>query len=443
MISGGKTPMTPELLAKLKAFNGALYDRPLEPDDHCYIPYLKEMKELGDPIFELFTKISWSEAASVNLLSGQRGSGKSTELRRLRNLLVNEGCVVFLCDMRDYMNLTTPVEITDFFISIMGGLSEAFEEKYGKIPARPGYWERISNFLQSEVTINEISLDAGEGIKAGIKASLKEDPTFRQQLQKNLRGHVARLTQQAHEFATDVVEEVRNKTGDKDKKVVFLIDSVEQIRGVGSEAESVYKSVENLFSAHAEKLHLPLLHVVYTIPPYLTPLAPGLGRHLGGGMISYLPSVHVFRQDGTHDPSGLSVMKKVISCRYGKWKDIFSEEQIERMAIATGGDFRDFFRLITGSLVKAVNLPTLPVSDDIIEEAENHLRRDMLPIAEEDMKWLREIADSKDARLRTIAELPRLARFFDTSLVLNYRNGDYWYDIHPLLKKIVCDERPE
>jgi len=67
----------------------------------------------GDPIDALATRITWSEAASINLLSGQRGSGKSTELRRLRHILQEAGCEVFLCDMRDYMNLTTPVEIKD------------------------------------------------------------------------------------------------------------------------------------------------------------------------------------------------------------------------------------------------------------------------------------------------------------------------------------------
>lgn len=30
-------------------------------------------------------------------------------------------------------------------------------------------------------------------------------------------------------------------------------------------------------------------------------------------------------------------------------------------------------------------------------------------------------------------DLPQLARFFDTNLVLNYRNGEDWYDVHPLL----------
>lgn len=126
--------MSAEIRAKLKAFNNSLKDVPLEPDNCCYVAYL-EKSSSGDPINELFTKMSWSEAATVNLVSGQRSSGKSTELRRLRKLLSDDGCVVFLCDMHNYINMTTPVEITDFFISIMGALSEEFEKK---IRGKPG-----------------------------------------------------------------------------------------------------------------------------------------------------------------------------------------------------------------------------------------------------------------------------------------------------------------
>jgi hypothetical protein len=64
----------------------------------------------------------------------------------------------------------------------------------------------------------------------------------------------------------------------------------------------------------------------------------------------------------------------------------------------------------------------------------------MLPISREDKEWLRKIAASKDAELESITELPRLARFFDTNLVLNYRNDDYWYDVHPLLKPVLKDD---
>ena len=304
--------MKPEIRARLKAFSNSLKDEPIGPDNPCYVPHLEKPDGTGDPIMELFDKISWSEAASVTLLSGHRGSGKSTELRRLRKYLEKDGCVVFLRDMGDYMNMTTQVEISDFFISIMGALNDAYYEKFNENPAKENYWERLVNFLNSDVNLDGLKIEASApGVKGGIKASLKDDPSFRSRLQAGLKGHVARLVQEAHEFAVSVVEAVRRKTNDPNKKVVFLVDSVEQIRGVGADADNVHGSVENLFSAHADSLHIPLLHVLYTIPPYMTALSPALGRHLGGGVICHLPSIHVFKErTAIKDDAGLDIMKQ-------------------------------------------------------------------------------------------------------------------------------------
>jgi len=426
--------MSLDIRQKLKSFHAQLVDRPLDPaKDQCYVQYLGTADGVGDPIAEIATQIDWSEAASVNLLSGQRGSGKSTELRRLKMILEENGCVVFLRDMGDYMSLTTPVEITDFLLSIMLGLSEAFEEKYGKNPTDRGYGERLVNFLKREVKFEELSFEGGDGCKVGVKASLKEDPDFKKRLQEYCKGHVARLVRQAHEFATEVVEEVRKNEHDPNKKVVFLVDSVEQIRGVGANAAEVHRSVENLFSMHADSLHLPLLHVVYTIPPYLVPLTPGLGRHLGGNIVYQLPSIHVFKRNGELDQDGLDIIHRIIGCRFAGWREIFTETQLNRMALGIGGDLRNLFRLIGNTLIKTAGRG-IPVADETITEAENHLRREMLPIAEDDRAWLKKISASKQSGLQSVAELPRLARFFDTSMVLNYRNGDDWYDVHPLLK---------
>lgn len=427
-----------EIRAKLMELAKSLKDEPLDPDNRCYVPHLEKADGTGDPIKELYNKISFSESESVTLLSGHRGSGKSTELRRLRKYLEDDGCVVFLSDMRDYLNMTTQVEISDFFISIMGALNEAFYARFGKNPAQENYWERLVNFLKQDVKIGDISIEASTpGVKGGIKASLKDDPTFRRKLQDGLKGHIARLVQEAHEFAVSVVEAVRLETSDPDKKVVFLVDSLEQIRGVGADADNVHRSVENLFSSHADSLHIPLLHVLYTIPPYLTPMSPALGRHLGGGVICHLPSVHVFKErTAVEDGKGLDIMKQVIACRYPDWAQIIVESHLERMALASGGDFRNFFRLITTTLTKADG-DSLPIGEAIVTAAEDHLRREMLPIAEDDMVWLKKIAESKDVKLATRDLLPRLAGFFDTSLIQNYRNGADWYDVHPLLRELV------
>lgn len=416
----------------LNDFANNLEDRPLEPTEDFYYPFLQDTDD--DPIAELAGQIRFSQSQSVNLFTGQIGSGKSTEFRRLRKMLSDDdNCEVFLLDMRDYMNLTTTVEISDFLISIMAGLSDAVEQRFKKSPQHRSYIERLGSVLTKEVIIKEAEI-------SGIKASLKDDPDFKQQLQQRLRGHVTRIVKDAHRFAKDVVELIRQETKDSNKKVVLLIDSVEQLTGVGVDgASEVYKSVENLFSGHANSLQIPMLHIVYTIPPYLTALAQGLGRRLGNNLVCSLPSVHVQTKDEQADSAGLAVMREFVKRRCSRWREIFSEAQLNQLAQASGGDVRDFFRLIRNSLIKASfgTRGGIPIQDAIIEQSLNKLRREMLPLAEDDKLWLRDIATFKQANLKSKDKLPDFARFFDTKLVLNYRNGDDWYDVHPLLREEI------
>jgi hypothetical protein len=350
-------------------------------------------------------------------------------------MLEEQGCVVFLSDMRDYMHMTSPVEITDFFLSIMGALSEQVATYFQEDVLKDRFWSRIGHFLNTEVRVEEVTLKGGW---AEVKASLKDDVTFRQRVQKQMRGHVARLIRQSHDFAIEVVEMVRKREGDPDKKVVFLIDSVEQIRGVGAEAEDVYKSIENLFSGHADSLKLPLLHVVYTIPPWLPALTPGLGAILG--TVHTLPSVHIYQTRSRHpDPDGLEIMRRIVATRCDCWAQIFTPEQLDRIALNTGGDLREFFYLIKQCLTRAgASRAEWPIPDGVIEGGENNMRRGMLPVAEEDAEWLLQIAETHDPQLQSVQKLPSLARFFDTKLVLNYRNGEDWYDVHPLLRDALA-----
>ena len=343
--------------------------------------------------------------------------------------------------MRDYLNLTQPVEITDFFISLMTGLNLEIRDIAGKDFSQRNYWDRLIDFLKQDLKIKDIELE-GElpGGKIGISASLKDDPTFKIRLQEQLRGHVYKVVNQAHEFAREMVTSIRQRENDPSKKVVLIIDSVEQIRGVGEDANKVYQSVENLFSAHADKLYIPLLHVVYTTPPYLVPLAPNLGQILGGSSICNLPSIHIRKRDGSPDYTGLSTMRQILERRYSDYRSVFTEEQVDRMALSTSGDFRSFFRLVRDCLVKAASTSRISIPDSVITDAENHLLRDMLPIADDDKAWLRKISASKSPELPTVEKLPQLARFFDTHLVMNYRNAEDWYDINPLLSAEIAKD---
>jgi hypothetical protein len=422
--------------AKLQKLYNDLTDRVLSPGDPVYVDEVNARRpDDVDTVEVMATEIKWQEGGGVCLFTGQRGTGKSTELLRLKKLLEDGGAVVFYADLSEYLLLTKEIEITDFLVSIAGALSEKLDARYGRSPGKEGYWERFVRFLQTDVQLNEVKAGYG-GVE--LKAALKADPTFKQHVQQATRGHVARVIGDAHAFMQEAVAFVRKKEGNPSTKVVFLIDSVERIRGVGEEAMKVFESVRNLFFGHGDALCVPLLNLVYTVPPYLSVIAAGAGLLMGGATTHSLVSTHVFLdRSRTPDPRGLQVLRKVVEARFPTWKTIFSEEAMNRLALSSGGDLREFFHLLRLCLPRVVDSSELPLSAEAVVHAENSVRRAMLPIPEENLQWLHRISKNHEACLAKESELPLLAHFLDSRLVLNYRNGSDWYDVHPLLRDVI------
>ncbi len=94
-----------------------------------------------------------------------------------------------------------------------------------------------------------------------------------------------------------------------------------------------------------------------------------------------------------------------------------------------GGHFRDLLRLLRDIVVRATALDALPVSAELVDAAINAARRDFLPIALEDAKWLDEIARVRATALPNTDAGPvnRLTRYLDSHFVLYFVNADEWY----------------
>jgi hypothetical protein len=186
-------------------------DHPLEPTDPRYH---KLYEPESDVILHLKETIDFSEGRSTQLLSGYRGAGKSTELRRLRNLLQADGHVVLLIDIEDFLDLHTPIDITTFLLALCGAIGEALREHLVGDVLKASLGERLWNFLKSEVKLKELSLtakaggkaktDDGEvegGLEAAAKLELKTNPLFRQKIQESLSlslGHFRRRGPRLH-----------------------------------------------------------------------------------------------------------------------------------------------------------------------------------------------------------------------------------------------------
>jgi hypothetical protein len=285
---------------------------------------------------------------------------------------------------------------------------------------------------RTNITIPEFSA-AYSGV--GIKANLKSDPTFRQALQKHMAGYLGALVADVRAFFETCVKALKARHG-AETEVVLLVDSLEHIRGSYLNAQQVQESVEMLFANHADKLNLPNLHAIYIVPPYLKVRVPNLGMLYGVGAVQIFPAIKIRTDGGAIHQLGVGAIKKIVE-RRGDWRKLLGEDaQIERLIHMSGGNLRDLLRLLS-EVIRRASPTALPVGEALVEAAVNQMRTEFLPIADADAVWLARIAETHEASFEAMDRLPDLTRFFDTHLVLCYRDGPEWYDVHPLIKEHV------
>jgi len=407
-----------------------LEDRPLEPGDPRYQP-LYDYPGCEDPVDLLQRSIRFGGSQSLNLFSGFRGSGKTTELFRLRERLTARGYVVLYANALNYINPAAPIEIPDLLIVLAGAFSDALENFQINLRDE-NYWTRFRNWLTTtEVNLKEIGLKTG----ADLKLELRTTPSFRQRLAQALSGRIPELHAEVIGFFEDGFKAIRQKAG-ADAKVVFLFDSLEQIRGSLSNEQEVTRSVEVLFSNNLRLLEIPYLHVVYTVPPWLKFVLPGVHMVV-------LPCLRTWDNDEerTTCVPGMEALRSLTVKRFSQdgLKRFFGAEpfsRVDRLIALSGGHFRDLLLLLRETAIRAKELP---VSDQAIERAITDVRSIFLPISLDDARWLAEIERERATLLKTRepAEISRLTRFLDTHVVLYLRNGEEWYDVHPLVRDEV------
>lgn len=252
----------------LKALYQRLQDRPLEPGDPLYQP-VYEHTGCEDPVTDLERRTEYADVESLTLFSGFRGSGKTTELFRLRKRLKDAGATVLYADALEYINPASPVEIADLLIVLAGEFSDALIAE-GIDISSDNYCTWLRNSLtKTDVGVKELGSKAGaEGAGVDLKLEFRTSPLFRQRLSRHMSGRIGELRREVLQVLRGGYQAVHKARGD-DAKVVFLFDSLEQIRGSLSNEHEVTHSVEVLFSTHLKLLEIPYVHVVYTVPPWL------------------------------------------------------------------------------------------------------------------------------------------------------------------------------
>ncbi|MEZ4296418.1 MAG: hypothetical protein R3B70_15710 [Polyangiaceae bacterium] len=441
-----------ELAALIRAFQ----EGPVPAGSNWYLPFHEQRgaPRGHDAVARLRPPIAASPNGSTcQIFSGFQGSGKTTELFRFQAEMEEGGRPVVFLRGAELVNLFSPIEPSDLLLAVAAGVAYSLEtNKKLPNPVRKTLRDRIGEFVDS-IKLSELStglgvdLGLGTGAKAGLnllrlRLALTENPSFKTQVQQKYRATLDQFLAAFHKLmraARDLL--VPDKQG---MSPILLVDDLEKIQGVGAESLRVQETVEQLFWKFHDTLRIEGWHTVWAAPPYLQLLnGAAVGRY---DRCVILPMVRVWDNNPERTPNeeGISAMEKCLRKRGDIGSLFLNDESLRKMITVSSGHLRDLVRLIREAAMEAYAQtdPTRPLNEvDAQAVINDYAGACQRAIYDEDIPWLRRLAESRALSLPTASMLPRAAKLIDTAVVMAYRNGEEWFDVSaPVRAKILPRE---
>ncbi|MEE9383219.1 MAG: hypothetical protein V3V08_07380 [Nannocystaceae bacterium] len=386
-----------------------------------------------DWVETLARAVELSDTPVCELFSGFPGSGKSTELRRLLARLSDPKRANLLpvrVDAQDRLDLANAIDISDVMIAVLHETERAVLEAEGKAveeAMKVGYAERLWRWLtHTEIKLGTVAYKIpGTGVALGLE--MRTRPELRELVRKTVARHLSAFLADARgELARlEARAKARGHLG-----IVVVIDSLEKMQPTTQNWTEVVDSYERLFAGGSPHLRLPV-HALYTVPPAV--VARALHQ------VHFLPMVKVHQRDGSEFPPGVDALRELVHKRVPKDKlaamlGADYEKRVVELIQFSGGYPRDLVRLLRGLITQDVH----PVSKLRFDHVLDDLRVDYTRLlTEEDRLLLAEVA--RLHRLPVLDDSRRALadRMLSLHVVMRYRNGDEWTDVHPALRSVV------
>jgi hypothetical protein len=412
--------------------------RPLEANDPLYVPFDEGEPTRGSThascISALFRFIHLKDE-TCQLFTGFPGTGKTTELRRLKAMLsASRDLPTFAVyiDFEEYLDRYTPVTITDVLRIIAYCLDREATIAEGADPdAKPGYLRRLFDFLsQADIRLEHIGFHA---YGTNLMLELKNNPSFRKKAEETLSARFQQFAAEATQTMTEAIVRLRNAPGTHAQRVVVIADGLEKFTPLREEERGKMEaSVESVFVQHARLLRLPC-HVIYTFPLWLRFQVAELGS-LYDSQPLILPMVKIADRSGAAYEPGIEKLRELVARRVDVAR-IFGDKQgkLTDLVLMSGGYPRDLLRMVREVLVRNDHFPVGAaaverVIADLAQEYAFVVRGTHLPM-------LRELSATHELPQGDSQEVAAFGRLLEKWLVLAYRNGDEWYDLHPLVRR--------
>src|SRR3972149_6681672 len=268
---------------------------------------LTEVRGKMDVANRLEQGINFSEEKTTcQLLAGHNGSGKSTELYRLKKKLESSEPRFFVVYIKSHDELDrNDVDFPDILIAIIRQLAFQLQKSEG-ITLKPGYFEDRFNWLKKRLT-SPLDFDALELNLGFLKLGghMRASPDARKEIRKYFEPDASNWLYAANDVIGQSIQQLNAKGY---AGLVVLIDDLDKMTVRAHETGC--PTDEYLFVNRAAQLTAFNCHMVYTIPLSLaySHLEPVI-RSRYGGQIPVVPMTKIAQKPPKKDPYELGMEK--------------------------------------------------------------------------------------------------------------------------------------
>jgi hypothetical protein len=399
-----------------EAINTLNPEKPLRTRDQLEAYFVERP---WSPLKALKVLLEDSEEPQKILFTGHRGSGKTTELAKLADNLKNEFFII-QCSAERHLNL---FDLTHADVILSLGLELLDQVKKQSIPVNNkilGSFHDFTKKIVLEIEDEEKKILGGElegGIPdiATLTGKYKTEDTTR----INIRKSLDHCLQELFENIDFLAQEIKIRTG---RPVLAFVEDLDK---------TDIQTAEDLFYKHAASLLTPRLAIIFTFPIELRFDNNFMHIRSSFPTIVALPNINLRHRDNSPNDSGKKLLENILAKRLEE--HLIMQDALISLVESSGGIPRELIALARGACVAARVADKTSIDEESAAQAVQDRRRDyevLLPA--EQRVLLEEIARNKwaDNNEKYQPLLKNLS-------ALEYRNGDPWFDVHPLVKPLL------
>lgn len=396
-------------------------DLPLKPDKNgkpnpFYIDRpCNPIAELNDALMAPFYR------PPKFFFSGHRGCGKSTELQQLMSsseLRRKYWPIHFsIRDETDYLD----VDFRDVLLAIGSRLFREYKKKGGELPDQllkelnswKGKMEKEISTILDGRTSSELSGSVDTFfVNAGLK--IKLEPATRVVLRQVVETDITGLIALINHISTAIFTQ-------EHLIPLIIIDDMDK---------PPVDKARAIFHDRREIMMQPSCAIVYTVSSALF-----YSKEFDAirDQALFLPNIHLHppMQPEVHEEAGYETMKQFVRVRMDDC--LINEDALELAVTYSGGVFREMSRIMRTSIGRARRRRAGKVEVSDIEATATEIRNEYRRILDrEDIKLLKKIMENN-----RLEYSERMTGLMTLLAVLEYRNGDNWCDVHPVLRKLI------